>query len=148
MEAIIGIGAKVVLQDSAGWIEELELVRLANAKELDLEHGQISVDSPVGRALIGRKTGEEITVRTPMGEMRYRILAVKPTLKWRHQLPEPTPQGGEKEKNPAGLPAENKDGKRDDQGGDLAKARVRRRLHKPPGLPHKALLLDRIRSKR
>jgi len=57
MDSIIGIGVKVVLQDVQGEIEELQLVRPLSAKELDLEHGQICVDSPVGRALIGRKVG-------------------------------------------------------------------------------------------
>ena len=78
MKMIISVGAKVVLQDGTGQIEEIELVRPASAKELDLEHGQISVDSPVGRALIGHKAGEEITVRTPRGEICYQILEVKP----------------------------------------------------------------------
>jgi len=78
MEIIIGLGVKVVLQDAGGQLQELELVRPPSAKELDLEHGQISLNSPVGRALIGHKAGEEITVNTPAGERRYRILEVRP----------------------------------------------------------------------
>lgn len=77
MEPIIGVGAKVVLQDENGDLEELQLVRPASPKELDLEHGQISVDSPVGQALRGRKVGDEITVCTPLGERHCRIVEVK-----------------------------------------------------------------------
>jgi len=78
MEMIIGLGARITLQDATGQLVELELVRPTSAKELDLEHGQISVYSPVGRALVGHKAGEEIIVQTPTGETHYRILEVRP----------------------------------------------------------------------
>lgn len=78
MENVVGIGSRIVLQDIQGRVEELELALPASAKELNLEHGQISIDSPVGQALLGHKAGEEITVKTPVGERHYRILEVKP----------------------------------------------------------------------
>lgn len=77
METRVAIGVRVVLEDAAGLIEELKLVCPASTRELNLEHGQISVNSPVGRALLGHKAGEEITVETPSGERRYRIVDVK-----------------------------------------------------------------------
>uniref|UniRef100_A0A831ZNR4 Transcription elongation factor GreA n=1 Tax=Desulfacinum infernum TaxID=35837 RepID=A0A831ZNR4_9BACT len=44
--------------------------------ESDVRNGKLSVDSPVGRSLMGRFPGEEITVLTPAGERTYRILQV------------------------------------------------------------------------
>jgi transcription elongation factor GreA len=38
--------------------------------------GRISQDSPVGRALVGKSAGDEAVVRTPGGEVRYRIVAI------------------------------------------------------------------------
>jgi transcription elongation factor GreA len=39
--------------------------------------GRISGASPVGKALLGRRAGDEVVVRTPAAEMRYRILEVR-----------------------------------------------------------------------
>lgn len=44
--------------------------------ESDVRNGKLSIDSPVGRGLMGRHPGEEITVLTPAGERTYRILHV------------------------------------------------------------------------
>ena len=38
--------------------------------------GKISNESPVGRALLGRKKGEEITVTVPAGDTKYKILSI------------------------------------------------------------------------
>jgi transcription elongation factor GreA len=38
--------------------------------------GRISQDSPVGRALVGKNAGDVAVVRTPGGEVRYRIVAI------------------------------------------------------------------------
>jgi transcription elongation GreA/GreB family factor len=34
------------------------------------------VASPVGRALLGRAAGDEVVVRTPQGEARYRVISI------------------------------------------------------------------------
>jgi transcription elongation factor GreA len=39
--------------------------------------GRISDASPVGRALLGARAGDEVTVRTPRGDVRYRVVAVE-----------------------------------------------------------------------
>ena len=41
--------------------------------EADAKRGRISYNSPVGRALIGRKLGEEVEVVTPSGDRSYLI---------------------------------------------------------------------------
>ncbi|MDH3637925.1 MAG: transcription elongation factor GreA [Gammaproteobacteria bacterium] len=45
--------------------------------EADLVLGQISVSSPIGRALIGKEIGEEVDVETPGGIRCYEILGVR-----------------------------------------------------------------------
>jgi transcription elongation factor GreB len=50
--------------------------RIVGADESNLEHGSISIDSPVARALLGKRRGDEVTVRVPRGEVTYSIVAV------------------------------------------------------------------------
>lgn len=45
-------------------------------QEADLEQGQISLGSPIARALIGKEEGDEITVQTPGGEKYFEIIKV------------------------------------------------------------------------
>lgn len=51
--------------------------QLVGADETDLKEGRISVDSPVGRALMGKSTGDEVTVVRPKGEVDLVITAIK-----------------------------------------------------------------------
>jgi transcription elongation factor GreB len=67
-------GAWVRLEDDAG--EEL-VYRVVGPDEFDVEVGKISVDSPVGRALLGREEGDEVVVRRPKGDAVYTILEVR-----------------------------------------------------------------------
>ncbi len=47
------------------------------ADEANLDHGSISITSPLARALIGREVGDEVKVRMPAGERLYEILEVE-----------------------------------------------------------------------
>jgi transcription elongation factor GreA len=53
--------------------------RLVNAREANAREQLISVDSPVGKQLIGRRPGEEVVVDTPSGPIQFRIDAVTQT---------------------------------------------------------------------
>jgi transcription elongation factor GreA len=55
--------------------EELRLT-IVGTTESKPSAGRISQDSPVGRALVGKNAGDEAVVRTPGGEVRYRIVAI------------------------------------------------------------------------
>ena len=50
---------------------------LVGQDESDLKAGKISVTSPVGRALIGRKIGDEVNVTTPAKIVTYEILDIQ-----------------------------------------------------------------------
>jgi len=49
---------------------------IVGTSEADPTNGRISNASPVGRALIGRRAGEEAIVQTPRGEVRYKVLSI------------------------------------------------------------------------
>jgi transcription elongation factor GreB len=51
--------------------------RLVGPDELDFAHDHISVDSPLGRAVLGKSSGSEIYVPTPEGERRYEVTGVR-----------------------------------------------------------------------
>jgi transcription elongation factor GreB len=67
-------GAFVTLEDDAG--ETLE-VRVVGPDEFDVAAGRISLESPLGRALIGKQEGDEFVLRRPKGPVRYTIAAVR-----------------------------------------------------------------------
>src|SRR2546421_871705 len=63
----VGIGTHVKIEDGHGGQMDVEISSV----------GGVSPDSPLGRALIGRKVGDEITVEAPRGAWRARILSVE-----------------------------------------------------------------------
>ncbi len=50
--------------------------RLVGAREANAAERKISVDSPVGRELLGRRVGEDVTVAAPSGVIQFRIEAI------------------------------------------------------------------------
>jgi transcription elongation factor GreA len=50
--------------------------QLVSAREANAAERKISVDSPVGKQLLGRRAGDEVAVSTPRGEVKFRIDAV------------------------------------------------------------------------
>jgi transcription elongation factor GreA len=50
---------------------------LVSAEEVNVDLNRISVQSPVGQALIGKKAGEKITVEVPAGILEFKVLSVK-----------------------------------------------------------------------
>ncbi|SEN48532.1 transcription elongation factor GreA [Halomonas caseinilytica] len=51
--------------------------RIVGEDEADIKVGQISVTSPIARALIGKEEGEVVLVRTPGGDVEYEIASVE-----------------------------------------------------------------------
>jgi transcription elongation factor GreA len=68
-------GATVTLADSnSGDIKKYTLV---GQEEADLKKGKISVQSPVGKALIGHKVGDVVTIKTPSKTVEYEIQEIE-----------------------------------------------------------------------
>ena len=70
----VNIGDTVIIKDEEG---DTETYRIVGVAEADPSKGLISNESPVGQALLKHKVGEEVTVKAPVGEMSFRIVAVK-----------------------------------------------------------------------
>lgn len=66
-------GAWVTLEDAEGAEHRY---RLVGPDEFDGARGWVSVESPVGRALLGKGAGDEVTVRGPAGTAHYDVLGV------------------------------------------------------------------------
>lgn len=64
-------GSTLVLYDSER--DEEVTYRLVTPEESDPQGGLISTTSPVGRSLMGREEGDEVTVRTPAGARNFEI---------------------------------------------------------------------------
>ena len=71
----VSIGCTVKVLDEE-FDEELEF-KIVGSSEANSLQGKISNESPVGKALIGRKSGDEICVETQAGEMKYQILGIQ-----------------------------------------------------------------------
>src|SRR3954467_1151881 len=67
-------GATVTLKDEDGKKIKYQLV---GQVEADANQGRISYNSPLGRALIGRQTGEDVEVSAPAGDRSYQIKKIE-----------------------------------------------------------------------
>ena len=63
----IGVGSKVEIEDERG--EKLQ-IQISSV-------GGVSPDSPVGRALLGRKVGDEVEIEAPKGSWRARVVSIR-----------------------------------------------------------------------
>ena len=68
----VGFGSKVKIHDIG--MEEDFTFTITAGDFIDLDGGQVSLASPIGRGLLGAKEGEEVTVHLPAGERRYKIV--------------------------------------------------------------------------
>ena len=72
-ETTVFIGAKVVVRDPEFGDEETFVI--VGSNEADSLNNKVSHDSPVGRALLGAKVGDQVTVNAPGGDFIYEILS-------------------------------------------------------------------------
>ncbi len=71
----VRVGTEVKVETDSGATRTFKIVETFEA---DPKAGLISDQSPVGKALLGHKEGEEVKVSTPGGVTTYTILSVKP----------------------------------------------------------------------
>lgn len=68
----VGFGSRVKLKDEQNGSEVT--YNLVFGDFIDLDSDQISMASPIGNALLGKQLGEEVVVRLPRGDRKYRIV--------------------------------------------------------------------------
>ena len=71
---VADLGSTVVIRDEEMSVETYTIVGSAEA---DPQNGLISNVSPLGKALLGNKVGEDVEIKTPSGLLNYRILAIQ-----------------------------------------------------------------------
>src|SRR5687767_13817719 len=74
-KGVVGIGTKVRLKDIDA-NETVEYTIVGSAEADPAEH-KLSNESPVGKAIIGRKKGETVEVSAPRGSLKFKIIDVK-----------------------------------------------------------------------
>ncbi len=70
---IVGMGSEVVVKTG----NKEKTYKIVSFNEADPINGKISNESPLGKAFLGRKKGENIKVKTPRGETEYEIIDIK-----------------------------------------------------------------------
>jgi transcription elongation factor GreA len=68
----VAIGSTVTVESQEG----RQKFTIVGSAEADPRDGKISNESPVGRALLGHKKGEEVVVKVPAGDFAYKIVAI------------------------------------------------------------------------
>lgn len=71
----ISIGSRVTLQREGANGEEV--YEIVGEEESDIPQKKLSHKSPLGLAIVGKKKGDKIAVKTPAGEKHYKIVDVK-----------------------------------------------------------------------
>lgn len=75
-KTLIGIGSEVVTYPQNNKSKKMTIT-VAGEFEGDVEQGMISIVSPLGKALLGKKQGDKVTVSAPSGDIVYVVEKVK-----------------------------------------------------------------------
>ena len=70
----VGFGSKVEVEDADSG--KRTSYTLVSAPEANPAEGKLSIDSPVGKALVGARVGDERTMETPRGTRRLKIASI------------------------------------------------------------------------
>jgi len=72
---LVSPGSKIVVEDLKKK-EKIEFT-LVDYVESDPASGKISIDSPIGKSVLGKKAGDKVKIRVPAGNLHYKILEIK-----------------------------------------------------------------------
>lgn len=72
---VVGIGQTVIIREVDTDFEETYTI--VGSREADPTNGRISNESPMGQALLGKKKGQKVTVKTPGGNVKFEILKIE-----------------------------------------------------------------------
>ncbi len=72
---VINLGHQVLLKDLK--TNKEQKIKIVNSQEADIFEKKISVESPLGKEIGGRRVGEEIRVKTPGGIQRFKIMGIE-----------------------------------------------------------------------
>ncbi len=72
-EGVVTLGCRVTVKEDGG---KPEVYMLVGAAEANPKEGRISNESPLGRALINRRVGDDVKVQAPAGTLSFRIVKI------------------------------------------------------------------------
>jgi transcription elongation factor GreA len=72
---MVKIGSRVTIVEEG--VDEEETYTIVGAAEANPSEGKISNVSPIGSALLGAKKGEKVRVKTPGGEILFRVKSIR-----------------------------------------------------------------------
>jgi transcription elongation factor GreB len=72
----VSFGCWVTFEDEEG---DVRCYQLVGADEFDVSLGRISIDSPVGAALLGKKVDDDVIIRRPAGNLQVTIIEISST---------------------------------------------------------------------
>lgn len=70
---VVSLGSKITVREPGS---KPEVYTLVGAAEADPKGGLISNESPLGKALLGRKIGDDVKVNAPQGTLSFRVVAI------------------------------------------------------------------------
>jgi transcription elongation factor GreA len=70
---LVEVGCEITVQNKVG----KRTFIIVGSQEADPTQGKISNESPLGRAFLGKKKGDEVIVQTPSGKIHYKIIEIK-----------------------------------------------------------------------
>ena len=73
---LVQVGSKIKVSDDKS-IKEILSFTIVGSEEVRPEEGKISNESPLGKAFLGRRAGDEVEVAAPKGKIKYKILAIE-----------------------------------------------------------------------
>ncbi len=72
---VVGIGSTVtILREGA---KDQATYKIVGSEEADLSKSKLSINSPLGQAMIGKRKGESFTAKTPGGNVGYQIVHIE-----------------------------------------------------------------------
>lgn len=71
----VGFGSTVRVLNLAA--NEESTFKIVAGDYIDLDAGHISLESPIGQGLLGAREGDDVSIRLPAGERRFRVLELK-----------------------------------------------------------------------
>jgi transcription elongation factor GreA len=76
---VVSVGSKVEIKkkgESGRWETKIRAIEIVGGEESDMLSGKVSYKSPLGSALMGQVEDVEVSVKTPKGEIKYKIVLV------------------------------------------------------------------------
>jgi len=72
-QGVVSLGSKITIREPGS---KAEVYMLVGAAEANPKDGRISNESPLGKALLGRKIGDDVKVNAPVGTLSFRVVAI------------------------------------------------------------------------